>query len=97
MTASILPPAPEALDRAELDAWCDELFEAAREAHEAALDGALREDGTLHHDRLPCDDVDSFNPHIVARAECPRPVILPAPVSSIWPGQLLRVTSWVTP
>ena len=96
MTAPILPPAPEALDRDVLDAWCDELFDAAREAIDAeATPEQFRDDGTLYHGRLPSEDVDAFSPWIVARAERLRPQVLPAPVTSIYPGMLLRVRSEV--
>ena len=96
MNAPILPPAPEALDQDVLDAWSDALLDEAREAvdREATPD-AFRDDGTLFHDRLPSEDVDAFNPWIVARAPVLRPQILPAPVTSICPGMLLRVRSEV--
>ena len=87
----LLPPAPEALDRDVLDAWCDELFDEARAALDAeATPDAFRDDGTLYHGRLPSEDVDAFSPWIVARAE-----ITPAPITSIYPGMLLRVRSEV--
>ena len=96
MTAPILPPAPEALDRDVLDVWCDELFDAARAALDAeATPDAFRDDGTLYHECLPSEDVDGFNPWIVARAPVERPQILPAPITSIYPGMLLRVRSEV--
>ena len=90
---SPLLPAPlEALDQDVLDVWCDELFDAAREAVDAeATPDAFRDDGTLYHGRLPSEDVDAFSPWIVARAE-----ITPAPITSICPGALVRVRSWVT-
>ena len=91
----LLPAPLEALDQDVLDAWCDELFDEARAALDAeATPDAFRDDGTLYHGRLPSEDVDAFNPWIVARAERLRPQILPAPVS-IYPGMLLRVRSEV--
>ena len=47
----------------------------------------------LYHGRLPSEDVDGFSPWIVAPVE--RPQILPAPITSIYPGMLLRVRSEV--
>lgn len=96
MIAPILPPAPDAVDRDVVDAWCDELLDAAREAFDAeATPDAFRDDGTLYHGRLPSEDVDAFSPWIVARAPVLRPQIIPAPATSIYPGMLLRVRSEV--
>ena len=65
---SPLLPAPlEALDQDVLDVWCDELFDAAREAVDAE-----------------------------ATPEQFRAEITPAPITSICPGALVRVRSWVT-
>lgn len=83
-------------DRAAYDAWADGLIDAAREAVDAeATPEQFRDDGTLFHGRLPSEDVDAFSPWIVARAEYLRPQILPAPITSIYPGMLLRVRSEV--
>ena len=92
----LLPAPLEALDQDVLDAWCDELFDEARAALDAeATPDAFRDDGTLYHGRLPSEDVDAFSPWIVARAPVERPQILPAPITSICPGMLLRVRSEV--
>jgi hypothetical protein len=94
----LLPPEPTLADRALLDAWCDDLLDEAREAvdREATPD-AFADDGTLHYGRLPGDDVDAFNPWIIARAPVAPVQVLPAPVTSVYPGALVRVRSWVTP
>ena len=87
----LLPPELTPADRAELDAWVDGLVDDAREAIDAeATPDAFADDGSLHYGRLPGDDVDPFNPWIVARA----PVqVLPAPVTSVYPGPIVRVRS----
>lgn len=71
---AILPPAHDADDRAELNAWFDARRDEAIEAHAADADQSTRDDGLLFHDRLPCEDVDSFNPCIIARAPIAAPL-----------------------
>lgn len=96
MIAPILPPDLDAADRALRDAWADALNDAHREALDLeASPEQFRDDGTLFHGRLPSEDVDAFNPWIVARAPVLRPQIIPAPATSIYPGMLLRVRSEV--
>jgi hypothetical protein len=76
---ALLPPAPEAIDAAELRAWAESRTAAAMEAFDAeATPEQFRDDGSLFHDRLPSEDVDGFNPGIVARAECLRPAVIPS-------------------
>jgi hypothetical protein len=90
--APILPPAPEAIDADELRAWAESRTAEAMEALDAeAGPEQFRDDGELFHGRLP----DPLNPWVTARA----PVqVLPAPVTSVYPGALVRVRSWwVTP
>ena len=92
------PTAPKmgADELAELRDWAASRAAAAFEALDAeATPDAFRDDGTLYHGRLPSEDVDGFSPWIVARAEYLRPQILPAPITSIYPGMLLRVRSEV--
>lgn len=56
---------------AELTAYLDALADEAREAHAADADQSTRDDGLLFHGRLPCDDVEGFNPCIIAVARTP--------------------------
>jgi hypothetical protein len=90
----LLPPEPTLADRALLDAWCDELLDEAREAvdREATPD-AFRDDGSLHYGRLPSEDIDALNPWIIARAPVLPVQVLPAPVTSVYPGPIVRVRS----
>ena len=57
-----------AVEAAELAAWAA----ARRDDETAAIDDEAREstrdDGELFYGRLPSDDIDPFNPWIVARA-----------------------------
>lgn len=64
-----------ALDLADFAAWCAERRdEAVDEINDEATE-STRDDGELYHGRLPSDDVDPFNPCIVARAPLAREVL----------------------
>lgn len=63
---AILPPVADELD--ELNAWFDARRDEAIEVHAADAAQSTRDDGHIYHDRLPCDDVDPFNPQFVAFA-----------------------------
>ncbi len=90
----LLPPELTPADRAELDAWVDGLLDDAREAIDAeATPEQFRDDGALYHGRLPSEDVDPFNPWIIARSAVAPVQVLPAPVTSVYPGALVRVRS----
>lgn len=74
-----LPPAMDAETAAEYAAWrdalCDAANDCAADAFEAEAAAETRDDGELFHGRLPSEDVEGFNPHIIARAE-------------VWPGEM---------
>lgn len=66
---AILPPVADEID--ELNAWFDARRDEAVEVHAADADQSTRDDGFLFYDRLPCDDVDYFNPQFAAFARAP--------------------------
>ena len=75
-----LPPLTETLtpaERHELDAFLCDVFAdrsaMCAEVYDAEALPETRDDGPLYHGRLPSEDVDAFNPSIVARA----PVMVP--------------------
>lgn len=84
----------DTLTPADLAAFCavtDALRDSVNDATDA--DASARDDGTLCHDRLLSEDVDSFNPHITGIRRC-------APssrASGVYPARtsrpLLRVVS----
>lgn len=67
-----LPELTETLaadERAELDAWLSARSLACAEVYDSeATPEQFRDDGSLFHDRLPSEDVDGFNPCVIARA-----------------------------
>ncbi len=75
----LLPPAADVADGEEfarwLDAFCAERSESDTDAFDVEASQGTRDDGSLYHDRLPCEDIEPFNPHIIARAE-------------VWPGEM---------
>lgn len=50
---------------ADLAAYLGDRAVAARDALADEADASTRDDGALYHGRLPSEDVDAFNPHIV--------------------------------
>lgn len=75
-----LPPLTETLtpaERNELDAFLADAFAdrsaMCAEVYDAEALPETRGDGALYHGRVPSEDVDAFNPSIVARA----PVMVP--------------------
>lgn len=57
-----------ALDLADFGAWCAERRDEAVDEIDREVTESTRDDGDMYHGRLPSDDVDPFNPWIVARA-----------------------------
>lgn len=57
-----------ALAAAELALWCAEQQPEIIDAIDREATESTRDDGLLYHGRLPSDDVDPFNPWVVARA-----------------------------
>ena len=55
----------------ELTAHLDALADEALSAFDADAAQSTRDDGMLYHGRLPCEDVDGFNPSIIAVARTP--------------------------
>ena len=55
----------------ELNAYFDALADEALSAFDADASASTRDDGMLFHGRLPCEDVDGFNPSIIAVARTP--------------------------
>lgn len=84
-----LPPAMEPAERVEFDAWLAERAENCVNAYEAEAAPETRDDGALYHGRLPSEDVEGFNPYIIARAE-----VWPGPVDVI-DGARLPAESWL--
>jgi hypothetical protein len=88
-----LPPAMDAETAAEYAAWrdalCDAANDCAADAFEAEAAAETRDDGALYHGRLPSEDVEGFNPYIIARAE-----VWPGPVDVI-DGARLPAESWL--
>ncbi len=64
-----------AVEAAELAAWAAARRDAAVEEIDEEARESTRDDGNLYHGRLPSDDVDEFNPCIVARAPLAREVL----------------------
>jgi len=58
----------------ELMAWFAEQRPEVIDAIDREAAESTRDDGELFHGRLPSDDVDPFNPWIVARAPLAREV-----------------------
>ena len=66
----ILPPSfDDHLD--DLAAYKNDLAAAALDAFESDASQSTRDDGMLFHGRLPCEDVDSFNPCIITHERTP--------------------------
>lgn len=61
-----------AVEAAEFAAWAAAVRDAAVEEIDREAAESTRDDGELYHGRLPSDDVDPFNPWIVARAPVAR-------------------------
>ena len=64
-----------AVEAAEFAAWAAARRSDANDAIDDEAAESTRDDGDLYHGRLPSDDVDPFNPWIVARATGAREVL----------------------
>ena len=67
--------APSAADLADFAAWLTERQPDAIDEIDRETTESTRDDGELFYGRLPSDDVDGFNPWIVARAPIAREVL----------------------
>lgn len=72
------------------DALCDAANDSATEAYECEAAPETRKDGAIHHGRLPCEDIDPFNPHIIARAE-----VWPGEMDDVIDGAQMPAESWM--
>ena len=64
-----------AVEAAELAAWAAARRDDANDAIDDEARESTRDDGDLFYGRLPSDDVDEFNPWVIARAPVAREVL----------------------
>ena len=76
----ILPPTYDV----DMNAWADARAAESFEQLDGDVAESVTDDGHLFHGRAPSEDVDSFNPHVIA-------VRRPCATTGLWPPVRLAI------